>query len=310
MRLILTNHIQLNPPEYRMPANNMLERRALLKASIIGLPAIAAAGCHSDGGHTRHTHSHSHASDSPELAEAVTKGVVYFQKRCMDQLPLVKNLHAAIQSGDLKKAQAAYVESRPPYEEIETTALCFEDADSDIDARPYAFEGGETDPEFRGFHKIEALLYGYEDLKAAEPFAAGLIKSIEGLQKNLAQRNRFNAGFQFDGMIGLANEVSAKKISSEEETWSDQSLLIFWHNWVGIASQFKPFEKVLNDNAKYKAVINPISAGLGMLKPHQVKGTAGFTPYSKIGMAERRKLADNSNQLRDALMSAREKLGV
>ncbi|MEM6258701.1 MAG: EfeM/EfeO family lipoprotein [Planctomycetota bacterium] len=292
-----------------MMTPNMLERRTLLKASIIGLPALAAAGCQTHGGHGG-DHGHSHASDSPALAEAVTKGVAYFQKRCKDQLPLVKKLHAAIKSGDLKKAQAAYVESRPPYEEIETTALCFEDADSDIDARPYAFEGGETDPEFRGFHKIEAYLYGYEDLKAAEPFAAGLVKSVEGLQKNLAERGRFNAGFQFDGMVGLANEVAAKKISSEEETWSDQSLLIFWHNWIGIASQFKPFEAALNDGKKYDAVLKPVKDGLEMLKPHKVEGTAGFTPYSKIGMAERRKMANTSNRLRDALMSAREAIGV
>jgi len=287
---------------------NLLERRTLLKASVIGLPALVA-GCH---GHNRQNHDHnpSHASDSPELADAVSQGVAYFQRRCADQLPLVRDLHAAIKSGDLKKARAAYVESRPPYEQIETTALCFEDADSDIDARPYAFEGGETDPEFRGFHKIEALLYAYEDTKAAEPYAAGLVQSVQTLAQQLRERRRFNAGLQFDGMVALATEVAAKKISSEEETWSDQSLLIFWHNWVGIASQFKPFEAALDDRVKYKAVLDHVDKGLALLEPHKVKGSAAFTPYSQIGIAERRNMADTSNQIRAALLSAREKLGV
>lgn len=47
-----------------------------------------------------------------------------------------------------------------------------------------------------------------------------------------------------------------------------------------------------------------------LLEPHKVKGSAGFTPYSQVGIAERRKLADTSNQMRDALMRARETRGV
>ena len=67
----------------------------------------------------------------------------------------------------LSAAREAYINSRPPYEEIETIAGSFEDSDADIDARPYAFDGGETDPNFRGFHRIENLVFAEEDLEAA-----------------------------------------------------------------------------------------------------------------------------------------------
>ena len=45
----------------------------------------------------------------------------------------------------------------------------------------------------------------------------------------------------FDGVIGVLTEVPAKKISSEEETWSGMSLMIFYNNWLGAYSQIAPF---------------------------------------------------------------------
>jgi iron uptake system component EfeO len=45
----------------------------------------------------------------------------------------------------------------------------------------------------------------------------------------------------FEGMIELAIEFASKKISGEEETFSDLSLLIFEQNWQGIAGFYAPF---------------------------------------------------------------------
>lgn len=251
------------------------------------------------------------ADDPKELADAVTKGVDYFIKRCDEQLPLVRNLHRAIESGDLGRARRAYVDSRPPYEEIETLAADFLTSDRDIDARPYVFEGGEHDENFRGFHKIEALIYAYEDFKAAEPYARQLIESVELLGRELRQRERFDAAGQFDGMVTLATEVSAKKVSSEEETWSDQTLLIFKHNWIGIMSQYRPFMDVLGESDTHaKATRTAYEGAMELLKPHFRAGEAGGTPYSRIRIRERRAMADASNRLRDALIGTRRAIGV
>ncbi|MEM8756683.1 MAG: EfeM/EfeO family lipoprotein [Planctomycetota bacterium] len=246
------------------------------------------------------------------FAEAVDGGVAYFRRRCDDQLPLVIDLRDAIASGDLTAAQHAYVESRPPYEEIETLAYAFEDSDRDIDARPYAFDGGETDAEFRGFHKIEVLLYAHEDLTAALPHADGLVDSVRRLRRELDEPSRFTAEGQFDGMIALSNEVSAKKISSEEETWSDQSLLIFRSNWEGIISQFRPFASVEGgvDIARSERVERAFGAAMDLVMPHFRDGTAAATPYSRIGIAERRVMADASQRLRDAVIDAGRSIGL
>ena len=42
-------------------------------------------------------------------------------------------------------------------------------------------------------------------------------------------------------MLNDCCAAGSKKISSEEETYSDLSVLIFYHNFKGIQSQYEPF---------------------------------------------------------------------
>jgi hypothetical protein len=58
---------------------------------------------------------------------------------------------------------------------------------------------------------------------------------------------RFTSATAFEGMLNLANEVPAKKISSEEETTSDLSQMIFYNNWKGILSQVRLVCDMLQD---------------------------------------------------------------
>lgn len=284
-----------------------MNRRQMLAASATGVAGSlilwprAAAG-------TRVAPTSHEAHDPPEFRAAVEDGVNYFRSRCDDQIPLTRKLIDACASGDLRAAQHAYIESRPPYEEIETLAYAFEDSDRDIDARPYAFEAGESSDDFRGFHKIEAFLFAVEDVGAALPYAKRLHESVMRLRRELADLSRFNAAGQFGGMITLSTEVAAKKISSEEETWSDQTLLIFRHNWIGIHSQYRPFAAIVDarspsHSAKVKSAFD---AAMDLVLPHFRNGTAAATPYSRIRMRERRRMADASMRLRDTILQAAE----
>jgi iron uptake system component EfeO len=72
------------------------------------------------------------------------------------------------------------------------------------------------------------------------------------LQTELADPKNFDGVTSFEGMIGLAGEIVKKKIASEEETWSGQSLLIFDSNWDGILSQAKPFYVPAGKSPKLK----------------------------------------------------------
>ena len=249
------------------------------------------------------------AASTGDYSEQVQAGVDYFKAQAEEQLPLVEKLLESLQSGDLEAAKAAYVESRPPYEQIEVLALDFEEEDTDIDARPYAFDAGEKDEAFKGFHRIEALIYRDEDLEAAVPYGEGLVESIKALMEELDDPSNFSATDHFAGMIGLATEVPAKKISSEEETWSDQSLLIFENNWIGIYSQFEPFAESLEAELASK-VKSTYEACLKTIEPFLTEGQAATQPYSSINEKQRGSIVEASYEFRDALIEARDALEV
>jgi iron uptake system component EfeO len=284
-----------------------MNRRDMLALSIAGGAAMTA-GVRPASARARR----SGADDSPEHQAAVAAGVAYFSSQCDVQAGLCRQLEAAIRSGDLPAARQAYIVARPPYEEIETLAYAFEEVDADIDARPYAFDAGETDEDFRGFHKIEGLLFGHGEVEAALPYAVRLNQSIGELKTQLGERDRFDAAGQFGGMYALTNEVAAKKISSEEEAWSDQTLLIFKHNWIGAYSQYQPFDALVvrSDPAAARKVKEAHQQAMATLKPHFRSGVVAATPYTTVSFADRRRMADASNRFRDAVADASVVIGV
>lgn len=244
------------------------------------------------------------------FAEQVEGGLEYFRGRADEQLPLVEELLAAIESGNLEEARAAYIGARPPYEEIEVLALNFEDTDSDIDARPYAFDEGETSEDYRGFHRIEGLLFRDEDIEAAVPYAERLVESVMALKEDLTRSANFSSATHFEGMIGLANEIPSKKISSEEETYSDQSLLIFRHNLIGVFSQFEPFEGEVSsaDEEAATEVSEAYEAARAVIEGYFTDGQAAAEAYSSVGMGVRADIVRSTYRFRDSLTRAGEAL--
>lgn len=249
------------------------------------------------------------AQDTTPYTTEIEEGLEYFRQLAEAQLVLVEELQVALESGDLAMAEAAYVEARPPYEQIEVFAASFEQEDSDIDARPYAFDDGEQSAEFKGFHRIERLVFRDRDLAAAIPYAEELQGTVQSLLDKLNDPSNFSASLNFDGMIGLATEVPARKISGEEETWSDQSILIFRENWDGIYSQYLPFASSL-DAAIAAEVDAAYEACQESIAPFVTAGVAAAAPYSSLNVDQRRAILQASYQLRDALIDAREALNI
>jgi len=242
----------------------------------------------------------------------VEAGLQYFRNLAQTNLIACQELLAVLRSNDLEQAKLAYINARPAYEQIEVHAVSFEQTDKDIDARPYAFDRGEDDPEFRGFHKIEALIFRDTNLRSAIPFAQRLIVSSQQLIQDLQKRGNFSAVKHFDGMIALANEVGAKKISSEEETWSDQSILIFRENWEGIYSQYRPFAPaVIRINPQLHAMVeSAYKSAMATIAPFTIANQIPTTPYSQVGIADRAKIVKATNRLRDVLVEVRRALRV
>ena len=289
-----------------------LNRRKLLQVAGIASVGAVATSQISRPAKAQKNHQTRLLAQADRYAAQVDAGLNYFKEQAVEQLPLVEALAAAIASGDLAAAQQAYIESRPPYEQIEVLALNFEDTDTDIDARPYAFDDGEADAGFKGFHRIEALLFRDEDLAAAQPYADELIESVKTLMINLEARENFDSPSHFEGMIGLATEIPAKKISSEEETYSDQSLLIFQENWKGIYSQFEPFAAVLGgiDSGAIAEVIRTYENAIATVAPYFTEGQIAAQPYSSLSAPQKSEIVKAAYAFRNSLIDAQSKLGI
>lgn len=293
----------------RLSRKQLLRRTAAFGGLlVVSGGAVGLAGC---GGEEEESGQGStREAVEVRFAAQVDAGLEYYRGRADEQLPLAEALLAAIRGGNMEEARTAYVAARPPYEEIEVLAASFEQTDSDIDARPYAFDEGESSEDFKGFHRIEGLLYRDEDLEAALPAAEGLVESVKTLRRDLDARENFDAVGHFGGMIGLANEIPAKKISSEEETYSDQSLLIFRHNWIGIYSQFEPFEaEIARRDADVAAEVEEAyEAARALVEPYFSGGEPAARPYSSVPMSVRAGIFQTSTGLRDSLTRAAEVL--
>lgn len=87
------------------------------------------------------------------------------------------------------------------------------------------------------FHILERYIYrdAYLGPRAVDA-ADGLLDLMNQLEAALGDNPRYNQGNYWEGIVGLATEVVSKKISSEEEMWSDLSMLIFYNNYKGIYS--------------------------------------------------------------------------
>lgn len=251
-------------------------------------------------------------AQTDSFAAEVDQGLAYFKEQAVLQLPLVEALASAIASGDLEAAKKAYIDSRPPYEQIEVLALNFEATDTNIDARPYAFDNGEEDEAFVGFHRIEGLIFRDGNLADAAPYAQGLIADVKQLMSDLEARENFDSPSHFEGMVALSTEIPAKKISSEEETWSDQSLLIFQENWKGIYSQLEPFvTKVQAIDPQIAAnATSAYEAALAVVKPYFTEGQIAAAPYSSLSPSQRGEIVAVAYRFRDAIMAVQEKLGI
>ena len=179
--------------------------------------------------------------DSMPFASEVGQGVSYLSERSDDLGEAVERLVAAVEIGDLASCKNAYYDARAPYEEIEVLARAFPDLHLAIDGRSYEFPNGELDTDFRGFHRIEIFLFAREKPALALPYAQQLLEDVQSLRTALDDRTRYSAPMTFDAMIDRCMEIATKTVSSEEEMWSAQSLIVVRHAWIGVHSQYRYF---------------------------------------------------------------------
>ncbi|MEW9698849.1 imelysin family protein [Paenibacillus sp. SI8] len=232
-------------------------------------------------------------SASKELQEATKAYNQYVQDQGKQLVTLLEQLNTAVKSGDLKKAQETYVQSRMPYERIEPVIEKFAELDGVMDARVDDFKN-EDDPEFTGYHRIEHLLFVKKNVKDAEAFAARLLEDGKKMQKEIAATNIEATDF-VTGVGELMEEAQASKITGEEERWSGATVPVIRANVEGAQEIYNLVKGELNK--KDAALDEKISKSLtAVIETMNTLSPAGNT-WNDFGKIEQSKQIDLKNKL-------------
>lgn len=233
---------------------------------------------------------------SPEVEEAISQYRAYLEENTAELTAETKPFVAAVVAGDIAKAKALYPAARIPYERIEPVAESFGDLDPRIDARANDIKKSE----FGGFHRIEQALWEEGTTSGMAPVAEQLLADVEELESKVKNVN-LQAVQIANGANELLGEVSASKITGEEERYSHIDLVDFKANVEGSQVAFESIEPLLSskDPKLAKEIEADFAAVYNVLKPYETKD--GFVSYTTLTAADTRKMAQSIDTLAEKL---------
>jgi iron uptake system component EfeO len=236
------------------------------------------------------------AKGSAKADAAVAHYREYLEENAEELVAKTKPFVAAVEAGDVAKAKSLYASARIPYEKIEPVAESFGSLDPRIDAR----ENDVPADEFEGFHRIEKALWEEDTAAGMAPFAKQLLADVEELRAKVA-KVELQAVQIANGANELLGEVSASKITGEEERYSHTDLYDFEANVEGAEAAFEAVKPLLDEtdpelSGELEADFKMVFAEL---QPYR-KGN-GFVSYTELTQADTRKLAQSIDTLAEKL---------
>ena len=236
------------------------------------------------------------AENSPEVEAAIAEYRKYLEENTDELIAATEPFVAAVIAGDVAQAKALYAPARIPYVRIEPVAESFGTLDPRIDAR----ENDVPASEFEGFHRIEKALWVAGTTAGMAPVAEQLLADVEELRRKV-RTVELQAVQIANGANELLGEVSASKITGEEESYSHTDLVDFEANVEGAEAAFEAVEPLLSE--KDPKLAKEIEASFedvyAALEPYR-RGD-GFVSYTELSKADTRKLAQEIDALAEEL---------
>ena len=150
-----------------------------------------------------------------------------------------------IKAGNLEEAKKQDPVIRMAYERSEPIAESFGELDVNIDFRLADYiEENKTEEGWRGFHRIEKIMWEKNTTKGTEEYADQLVKDIKELKAKVATVE-VTPDLMVTGAVDLLNEVATQKITGEEEIFSHTDLYDFKANIEGAEEIFKIFKPLI-----------------------------------------------------------------
>lgn len=213
-----------------------------------------------------------------------------------------ENFAQLLKDGKLDEAKKAYPLIRMAYERSEPIAESFGESDVKIDYRLADFkEEFKTEEGWKGFHRIEKILWEENTTKGTEKYADELVNDIKELKAKITTIE-VTPDLMLTGAIDLLNEVSTQKITGEEEIFSHTDLYDFRANIEGAQKIFELFRpKLEKKDAKLVATLDTEFKAVNDLLNKYMTDDKHYKLYTDLTKEDTKALAEAVTKLGEPL---------
>lgn len=212
---------------------------------LVGLSILVLIGCGQKAEDSKQEKETVQVQQKVDLSKETEEYKAFVEKEIDKLLLDTEKFAETLKKGDLEGAKAQYPLIRMAYERSEPIAESFGESDINIDFRLVDFkEEFNKEEGWRGFHRIEKILWENKTTKGTEQYADQLVKDIKELRAKISTVE-VTPDMMITGAVDLLNEVSTSKITGEEEIYSHTDLYDFKANIEGAEKIFEIFKTKL-----------------------------------------------------------------
>ena len=213
-----------------------------------------------------------------------------------------ENFAKLLKEGKLDEAKKVYPLIRMAYERSEPIAESFGESDVKIDYRLVDFkEEFKNEEGWKGFHRIEKILWEQNTTKGTEKYADDLVNDIKELRAKIATIE-VTPDLMVTGAIDLLNEVSTQKITGEEEVFSHTDLYDFRANIEGAQKIFELFRpKLEQKDAKLVTTLDTEFKAVNQLLDKYMIDDNNYKLYTDLTKEDTKALAEAVTKLGEPL---------
>lgn len=269
--------------------------------------ALMAISCGKDTGAKEGGKAGTTAGKTAEQAKTdLSKETSEYKKYVEGQIDMLlkdtENFAQLLKTGKLDEAKKVYPLIRMAYERSEPIAESFGESDIKIDYRLVDFkEEFKNEEGWKGFHRIEKILWEQNTTKGTEKYADDLVNDIKELKAKIATIE-VTPDLMVTGAIDLLNEVSTQKITGEEEVFSHTDLYDFRANIEGAQKIFELFRpKLEQKDAKLVTTLDTEFKAVNALLDKYMTDDKNYKLYTELKPEDTKALAEAVTKLGEPL---------
>ena len=269
--------------------------------------ALMAISCGKDTGAKEGGKAGTTAGKTAEQGKTdLSKETAEYKKYVEGQIDMLlkdtENFAKLLKEGKLDEAKKVYPLIRMAYERSEPIAESFGESDVKIDYRLVDFkEEFKNEEGWKGFHRIEKILWEQNTTKGTEKYADDLVNDIKELKAKIATIE-VTPDLMVTGAIDLLNEVSTQKITGEEEVFSHTDLYDFRANIEGAQKIFELFRpKLEQKDAKLVTTLDTEFKAVNALLDKYMTDDKHYKLYTELTKEDTKALAEAVTKLGEPL---------